>query len=103
MDLIWKQQIRDMDNEDRHHEFAQRNTIYPNELFNLISNPIFYLNPYKRRMAAVRDILLTTGSIKKGTIFYDHHNDVVYFESVKNIQHRCDILNRHTRVISKLA
>ena len=67
--LSWALQMQDMEAEDKHHENIRHNQFYPNGLFNLTSNPLFYLNPYKKRIRAIHDVLSTSGQIKKNSIF----------------------------------
>ena len=66
-----KEQIKDMDDEDRLYEFIMRHKHYPNGLFNLTSNPMFYLYSRKQRIDAINIILRTDNVIKSNSIFYD--------------------------------
>ena len=97
---LWALQLQDMEAEDRHHEYIRHNKFYPNGLFNLTSNPFFYLISYRKRIHAIHDVLLNSGQIKKNSIFYDHHNDVVFYETLKNINHRCDMAKKQVKVMN---
>jgi hypothetical protein len=97
---LWMLQLQDMEAEDRQHEYIRHNKFYPNGVFNLTTNPLFYLNSYQKRVRAIRDILLTSGHIRKSSIFYDHRNDIVFYETFKNIYHMCDIANQQVRIIN---
>ena len=98
IELKWKEQIKDMDDEDRYHEFIIRHKHYPNGLFNLTSNPMFYLYSRKQRIDAINIILRTDNVIKSNSIFYDKMNDVVFFQTKHNLQHRCDIMTKQVKV-----
>ena len=54
----------------------------------------FYLISYRKRVSAIHNVLSNSGQIKKNSIFYDRHNDVVFYETLKNINHRCDMAKK---------
>ena len=94
----WKEQQQDMDNEDYYHEWININKVYPTFWFNLVSNSIFYIYPKERRHKAIIQMLEKNKRINKSSIIYDSINDVVFFRSIKNIIHRCDLVNHQVRI-----
>ena len=94
----WKEQQQDMDNEDYYHEWLNLHKVYPVFLFNLVSNPIFYLYPKERRNQAIIQMLEKYRRVNRLSIIYDSANDVVFFRTNKNIVHRCDLINHQVRI-----
>lgn len=100
VELQWIEQMEDMDEEDRYHEFVMSKKLYPSGLFNLTSNPLFFLRSRSGRISAIRDVLTTEREIKSKSIFYDKANEVVFFETVHNLRHRCDIRSKQIKIKS---
>jgi hypothetical protein len=96
----WKEQLQDMYEEDYYHEWINVHKVYPTFLFNLVSNPIFYLYPKERRTKAIIHMLEKNKRINKTSIIYDYVNDVVFFITIKNIIHRCDLVNQQVRIFN---
>ena len=94
-EIRWDEQMKDMDSEDRYHDYIKNNKIYPRGLFNVSSNPIFNTLSWARRVTTVRHIILTNGDVKKHTIFYDPNNNVVFFETTKGVRHKCDMERKY--------
>ena len=94
----WQEQKQDMDNEDYYHQWVNRHKVYPTFLFNLVSNPIFYLYPKEKRRQAIIQMLEKYRRVDKLSIIYDYANDVVFFRTTKNILHRCDLVSYQVRV-----
>jgi hypothetical protein len=92
-----------MDNEDSYHEWLNLHKVYPTFLFNLVSNPIFYLYPKERRNKAIIHMLEKNRRINKSSIIYDSVNDVVFFITNKNIIHRCDLVSHQVRTYKLLS
>lgn len=90
-EIRWDEHMKDMDNEDRYHDYIKKNKIYPWGVFNATSNPIFNTLSWARRVATIRSIILTNGDVKKNSIFYDQNNNVVFFETTKGVRHKCDM------------
>ena len=95
----WNEQIEDMDNEDKYHELVRACKIYPNGLFNLVSNPAFQTVSKPRKLRAICDILQHDTSITKKSIFFDSHSNNVYFVTVHKHLHRCDLNNKQVHII----
>jgi hypothetical protein len=93
----WREQQQDMDKEDSYHEWLNLHKVYPTGLFNLVSNPIFYLYPKERRNNAIIQMLENYRRINRLSINYDSVNNAVFFRTSQNILHRCDLVNHQVR------
>jgi len=40
------------------------------------------------------------GKLKRIVFFYDQHNDIVFYETFKNINHRCDMAKKQVKVMN---
>ena len=51
----------------------------------------------ERRRKAVDHALI--GEVLKGTVFYDSHNEVVYFKSKTHMTHKCDLRRMQVLIV----
>lgn len=96
---MWREQMKDMDAEDRKFISMLNKKIYPNGLFNLTSNPLFYIYSLNRKLKAINTILSQEKYVRKEGIYYDTLNNVVYFKAYCNLYHKCDLNTRQVQIL----
>jgi hypothetical protein len=84
-----QEQLESMDQEEDANNFINSNKTYPYGLFNLVSSPLFYNMSLDRKCNAISHSL--SGEILKDILYYDSHNEFVYFCNKRNLLHTCNL------------
>ena len=65
IESMWREQMKDMDAEYRKCISVLNKQIYPDGLFNLTSNPDFYIYSLNRKLQAINTILSQEKNVRK--------------------------------------